>query len=1282
MVKSNEVMNEVMKCRLDMTHRARKEIGNWAIDENELFSMQDHFAVYIEKLPAKQDNMTFSFYFDPGANPQLANHLKERVAVMECVYKNEGFLATSFRVKGRKEPVRTNRRLGVRLKFSVNQRTYSSMPIELYTSLRELPIAQERSEYVEKRIKSWEGYLRIEEKNADVDDITAYFSQAHVNESFNQLTITCSGLDAKDWAVITGFSAKLKGSSDDLGNVIDVNRGKRTVKVELSRKYQAMARRGSLLPKDAREVVFSNFAELSQIRRLRKGFKDLQDGFAANPNLEKILFEERPVVQITNKRLALEFHHPLNEFQQEAVIGAMSANDLYVIQGPPGTGKTTVISELCHQLMKSGQRTLVASQSNLAVDNALGRLLSDPGIRILRYGRTESIEEEGKRFIEENVALHWRDETLTAVNEQREKRDDRKRQIELEMEQIQVEIERYQAALEVVERQIVEKHEAEVEDRELSKQLETFRQRENELSEKRIKLEEQQTELSRLLEQLSIEMGSSERALADAKISPELDERMTETERSLKTQQKMLRYFQTLEAIDYAEMAVRRLKEASVINEAKRGPLTRFLGQLSSVSKLQELEELYAIHHIEPSLPVKLEINALQRLRVEIIKGTYPYALLEWNEVAGRLSNGIEYAEKILKKYYYPVEEVRSKQNDKYKTPEEMHEMLDKISRFFVLPATKRTLALPASPEKAALLHRLAENLAYLYGKSEEVNKHAVTIKASSDREAVAKFYRLKSEIMDEMKSELAELTTEEEKADREISEHMEQLLRLKEEGLALADLVDEHTYRVDVEKMIVRLEKELAEFEDRKDLFKKAEHALKETIENRESTANQLSIIRETLEALSRDESEVENEIQTCEGRIQNLHKIIDSEPEKHKQEISEEIEGKESAAADLQKELAQLPIAGVLQDEWSELLSSASEYDLDEIRKLYVKHANVIGTTCVASARRDFMEDYPNFDVVIIDEVSKATPPELLLPMLKGKKIVLVGDHHQLPPLVGWETMDEFIEEIKDIEEKNQLRGMLKESLFERLFRSLPKQNKTMLGIQYRMHEEIMETITPFYVDGNYQLQCGLKDSNAARDHLLSSRLLKRDDHLLWFDMPNESPYFEAQVKGGTSLYNEAELQKVRELLLEIEEATELAKREGRISLDAKKSVGVISFYGEQVKRIDRLIDQEIMPKHLHCRTGSVDKFQGMEMDIIILSFVRNHNQPSGTIGFAEDYRRLNVALSRARELLIIVGSSDMFMNRPKKAETKAMYTRLVEKVKLGGGFREFDLALERNG
>ena len=120
-------------------------------------------------------------------------------------------------------------------------------------------------------------------------------------------------------------------------------------------------------------------------------------------------------MRISKKQQDLVFHNELNKFQKEAVTGAMTSNDLYVIQGPPGTGKTTVISEICHQNVKAGLRTLVASQANLAVDNALGRLLSHQDIRILRYGRTESIEEEGKKFIEENVALNWKNVTLAAL---------------------------------------------------------------------------------------------------------------------------------------------------------------------------------------------------------------------------------------------------------------------------------------------------------------------------------------------------------------------------------------------------------------------------------------------------------------------------------------------------------------------------------------------------------------------------------------------------------------------------------------------------------------------------------------------------------------------------------------------------------------------------------------------------------------------------------------------------------------------------------------------------
>ena len=100
--------------------------------------MQEAFDIHIEKRPEnKHGNLSFSIFFDNETNPVLAEKIDNRVAVMECVYKNEGFLATGFHVRGRREPVRTNRRLPVRLKFHVNQRLGCSNANRIvYTSSR------------------------------------------------------------------------------------------------------------------------------------------------------------------------------------------------------------------------------------------------------------------------------------------------------------------------------------------------------------------------------------------------------------------------------------------------------------------------------------------------------------------------------------------------------------------------------------------------------------------------------------------------------------------------------------------------------------------------------------------------------------------------------------------------------------------------------------------------------------------------------------------------------------------------------------------------------------------------------------------------------------------------------------------------------------------------------------------------------------------------------------------------------------------------------------------
>lgn len=1268
-----------MRCSLEMTTNARKGIMKYARDEHAFFQMQNAFHVYIEKRPEnRHGNMSFTIFFDNEKNETLIKNLDQRVAVLECVYKNEGFLATGFHLRGRREPVRTNRRYGATLKFVIGRGTAKQMPIDLYTALRELPIAEERSSYVEKRIASWEGYLRIQEINADVEDVKASFTRASFNEDFSKLRLICNGMKNEDWRAIRGFSAKLVDLGQDIGNVINTSRGKQTVEIELNPKYREMARRSGWYPKTHTEVIFSNFAELSQVRRLRKGFKDLQDGLAVNANLEKVLFEERPVVRISKEQKELEFHNQLNEFQREAVTGAMTANDLYVIQGPPGTGKTTVISEICHQNVKAGLRTLVASQANLAVDNALGRLFSHQDIRILRYGRTESIEEEGKKFIEENVALNWKTQTTRAIDEQLDTHLVRKEQLQADLQDCEAQVQNLQENLASLEEKIALKKEAEAKHLSLSSKRMKVKKRIEAIEEKQKQLKKIAVQLDDSIAALQENRNKTEEQYAKENSHLEKVQEMEQLQEEMIQLRQYISYRQKELQTNALNDEIQVLEKDVTNNKGKIETQENFLEETYSILKLENLLDRLSHFNIIIAPRTQQKIDELNRLIRELKKMLAGNSSSEWQELHLRLNHAIQMIEQLLEKNGVRSQSMTRTTNRAYHSVKEIHALVDRIGQFLIDPKTKGHLASRSySAEKydthekiAIALNLLKQQRNYVIAQDLHFEQQNQMIQESKD-----KFIIIKKEMIEFVNQQIATIERKNRIATEEIDEKRHQLLQNQQDFEKLSVQVKDCGFTVgleEAERQVSEKEQVYNAYLEKSQLVEK----LKNTITEQNQ---QLEIFRKEFEQNTTEQSLLEAEM--VELGIENgkyseeltaLVKILESNPEQKYEETLVSYHKVSQQVGRLKSDRERLPITQTLQQEWANLLADANEYDLDEIRKLYVEHANVIGTTCVASARRDFMEEYPDFDVVIIDEVSKATPPELLLPMLKGKKIILVGDHHQLPPLMGQETLEELLEESANPTEKRELEKLLKESLFERLFRTLPKQNKTMLGIQYRMHESIMETITPFYAEGDYRLQCGLENSDEVRDHALESELIKRNDHLLWFDLPNEPEFFEEKPKGGTSRFNQAELTKIKELLIDIEAATIQAKEAGRMKADEKKSVGIISFYGEQVKRIDRLISQDLNLQHLHCRTGSVDKFQGMEMDVILLSFVRNHDHKGGDIGFAKDYRRLNVALSRARELLLIVGSSDMFTKRTKDLKSRNMYRRLFDQIKENNGVR----------
>lgn len=1277
-VKANQITRHTMQCALDLTANARNGIEKYFKSEQALFSAESSFHIYIEKKPEnRQGNLAFSLFFHNETNQNLSDLLNERVAVMECVLKNDGFLATGFHMRGKREPVVTNRRYRVNLKFILNRRTAAPMPIELYTALRGLPIAEERSEYVKKRIASWEGYLRIQEMNADVEDIQTTFSKPSLSEDFSKLQLICKDLSGKVLRSLQGFSANILGLPGDIGNVSQVKPAQKMIEIDLSPHYKNRARRHDFNLFEFREVLFSNFAELSQVRRLRKGFKDLQDGLAANANLEKILFEERPVVRISKEKKELEFHNRLNEFQREAVTGAMTAHDLYVIQGPPGTGKTTVISEICYQNAKAGLRTLVASQANLAVDNALGRLLDDQDIRILRYGRTESIEEEGKKFIEENVSTYWKEQTIQSLEDALRFHEEQTVALEKSYQNTAEAISSLQQSLQEIEKQIEMKaqarqnheqlmmnyHEQSVEKKQLVNKINKL---ETDIETFEANEQQAQGKIEALCEQVkAYEIRQDEQKAHD---QDAIDLKKIETS---------IQYEILLKEQKELEEKAIILQNEEIDNEFNIQRLESFLEQSLLLLKLEDFQKSIEVFQIELPQTVNVKINQLDMIIFKIKESLAGNPIEGWQKLEQRLDKAIHLLETTLQQQGFLTQASQARLQGKQYALAEVHAFLDRMARSLIEPRTKELLSTRSySAEKYEMLERLAA--AYIFLKVQKGYLKVQYAELDQQKEMIAQSKILFKEI----KKETVEI----------VSKRLNTLNKRLEENAKQQDLLSEEKFAVEaqlaqfdvahlsavrdldeLEKLCTQVNERMTAFEDKREKFEQYETE----ITSKQETVQKLIETIESEKKLRIEQQDIlaqlDKKIAENEAEREVLKELLASTPEEEQEKLSREIDAQQVEMIELRKQQARLPIKKKLQQNWLDMLKNATEYDLDEIKKLYIEHANVIGTTCVASARRDFMEDYPTFDVVIIDEVSKATPPELLLPMLKGKKIILVGDHHQLPPLMGQETLEEFLEESSNQQEKRELEQLLKESLFERLFRTLPKQNKTMLAIQYRMHEKIMKTITPFYQEDNYTLQCGLENSDSDRDHLLASRSIQHGKHLYWVDIPNEKPFFEAQVKGGTSRFNEAELTEIRHLLIELNNATEEAIAAGRLEVGAKKSVGVISFYGEQVKRIDRLIEHELNLPYLHCRTGSVDKFQGMEMDVVLLSFVRNHDHPNGDIGFAKDYRRLNVALSRARELLMIIGSTEMFTKRPKNSQTRAMFTRLLNDVKAQEGLKK---------
>lgn len=312
---------------------------------------------------------------------------------------------------------------------------------------------------------------------------------------------------------------------------------------------------------------------------------------------------------------------------------------------------------------------------------------------------------------------------------------------------------------------------------------------------------------------------------------------------------------------------------------------------------------------------------------------------------------------------------------------------------------------------------------------------------------------------------------------------------------------------------------------------------------------------------------------------------------------------------------------------DSWHQkmdrLKSRATELEL-RIRSSLFGEARVIASTLTGAANR--VLEGEKYSTLFIDEAAQALEAACWIAIRKAGRVILAGDHCQLPPTV------------KSI---MALKGGLGKTLMERIVENKPE-TVTLLKMQYRMNEQIMKFSSEWFYHG-------MVESAPTVSH---RGILDYDTPMMWIDTA-ECDGKEEFVGENFGRINRAEAEMTLQTLQQY-----LEKIGKQRILEESIDVGIISPYRAQVQLLRKeLRKREFFRPYRHLLTvNTVDGFQGQERDIILISLVRSND--GGDIGFLRDLRRMNVAITRARMKLIILGSSETMTSHP-------FYKKLYEYV-----------------
>lgn len=916
-------------------------------------------------------------------------------------------------------------------------------------------------------------------------------------------------------------------------------------------------------------LALSAIGDFVLIRRFQQAIEQLERDQCYSPNLAMWLFNVRCARTPENYDVAInKWLNPKiekNENQKEAVYKMLKAPDLCLIQGPPGTGKTTVIAEAIYQFVCKGNRVLIASQSNDAVDNALERLIDSPEIRAIRLGQKGRRKRKSE---DSNTSKFAEDEALKYY---------------------------YRA------------------------------------------------------------------------LSTQISKNCLDLWNSLESN-----------AVQYDT----DIRDASLFYE----DIANLNDVLSNLNQQQDKEKKKF-----NLLTEELE-NANDR-NTKIEEDKHQYSLAE-ECLKGNSDSQFYLSDYVLKIF-----------------EENLNELIDDtIKKGIFLTPGKLNLDIIGLGTEQAYVYKISKNLKTIKGLYEKI-KNAKGKDSSNNGEVIileSQLVEVKEKLLDNIDD--TDAITEYRKKIKTLQKKIDEL-KFSSSIISISN-IERAILHKDVISEIEsgNTDKWFKIFEE---LIKKWKQALDITLISTKKAIDSLdkvdvSDIIKKREISQNDINKIKSDIEETENQLCSKKETLLKLREKYGIEAISANDIIEYIKLQKDKNIELLNEQRITRNNWEKTIRSFKErlddvdsfkYDQEHYQQIYINACNVVGISCTDNMRNLSDNGYNDFDVVIIDEVSKATPPELLIPLMKARKAILVGDHRQLPPMFKEHeesykeitiNQDSIPEEIRDLltqENFRRFKKMVTSSLFKDYFEQADEGIKHSLLVQYRMHTDIMDIINRFY---EHRLSCGNSEAieKLEKNHNLTikgidgSTFIKPEIHAYWIDSsstPNNKPIYEIRPNNSTSNYNILEKYIVIELLKKIADAY----KEQGYNKNNQKTVGVISFYQMQVNEIReafRNAKKTYDFSAINVDINTVDRFQGKEKNIIITSLVRN-NEKGRASKHVVAFERINVAFSRAQELLFIVGAKHMYENQAVQLpnmdmpgfKTAPVYKNIMDDLHRKGAFKD---------